>query len=92
MKELIKNLNKLANSLGFGSVKSYDVLYGTSINTYGRRDASMWFFTIALNKDDLIVGIEVHTTYFGITPQVENINKVATFENPITFEEAFKLT
>jgi len=92
MKELIKNLDRLANSLGFGKVKSYAVLYGTTINTYGRKDASMWFFTISLNDDHLICGIEVHTTYFSKTPQVNNINAVASFDNPITFEEAFKLT
>ena len=91
MKELIKNLNKLANKLGFGKVWSYDKIWGTTINTFGRPDASMWFFTISLNDDSKIVGIEVHSTYFGITPQVKAIREACDFDNPITFEQAFKI-
>jgi hypothetical protein len=92
MKELIANLNKLAASIGFGKgLKSYDKLYKTNINTFGRRDASMWFFTISLTTDNLICGIEVNSTYFKQTKQTEAINKLANFDNPITFEQAFKL-
>lgn len=91
MKQLIKNLNLLAKQLGFGSVVSYDKLYKTAINTFGRKNASMWFFSISLNDAEQIVGIEVHTTYFAHTPQTIAINKAATFDTPITFEQAFKI-
>ena len=92
MKTLIKNLNTLSKHLGFkGNVKSYGSMYGTAINTYGSPDASMWFFTINLNKEDLIIGIEVNSTYFKPNENVDNINKVASFDNPITFEQATNL-
>lgn len=86
-----KNLNKLAKKLGFGAVESYDKLYKTVANTYGKRNASMWFFTIGLNSDGHIVGVEVNSTYFNHTPKTELLNRVATFENPITVEHALNL-
>lgn len=91
MKQLIKDLNNLANKLGFGSVKSYDKLYKTTINTFGRKDASMWFFTINLNEANKIVGISVHSTYFKHTKQTNAINSTATFDTPIDFETALKI-
>lgn len=92
MKQLILDLNTLAKQLGFGKgLLSYDKMYKTSINTFGHKQASMWFFTIGLNVDNKIVGIEIHTTYFKHTPQTNAINKVASFDNPISFETAFKL-
>lgn len=91
MKQLIKNLNTLANSIGFGKVLSYDKIYKTSINTFGRKDASMWFFTISISDKNLICGIEVNRTYFSPTKQTLAINKIASFENQITFEKAFEI-
>ncbi len=92
MKQLIKNLNLLANSIGMGKgLKSYDKLYKTTINTFGRKDASMWFLTIILNSDDLICGIEINSTYFEPTKQTKAINKVASFDSPITFKQALEL-
>lgn len=92
MKQLINNLNKLANSIGMGKgLKNYDKLYKTTINTFGRKDASMWFLTIGLNSDNLITGIEVNSTYFKPTPQTKAINKIASFDTPITFDKALEL-
>lgn len=91
MKELIKNLNTLAKQLGFGPVTSYDKLYGTAINTFGKKSASMWFFKIWLSDQNLICGIEIHSSYFKHTPQTEAINAVASFDNQLTFEQAFNL-
>lgn len=80
---VIKKLNKIASLVGFGpGLKSYDKLYGTSINTFGRKDASMWFFTISLNDNQECVGIETHSTYFKPTKQTELINKLANFDSP----------
>lgn len=91
MKDLIKNLNKLTKQLGFKGVKSYNKMYGTAINTFGSPSSSMWFFTINLNKENLITGVEINSTYFKPNEAVININRVASFENPITFEQATKL-
>jgi hypothetical protein len=91
MKIFIKKLDKLAKGLGFGTVKSYDKLYKTVINTYGRSDASMWFFTIALNSENQIVGIEVNSTYFKPTVQTIKINKIATFDSPLDIDKAIEL-
>ena len=91
MKQLIEDLNTLAKNIGFGSVTSYDKLYKTAINTYGHKQASMWFFTICLNDANQIVGVEINTTYFKHTPQTTTLNKIANFDTPISFETAFKL-
>ena len=88
---LENNLNKLAKKLKFGAVTSYAKLWNTSINTFGHHTASMWFFTIQLNDNNQIVGIDIHRTYFNHTPQTTIINKNATFDTPISFEEAFNL-
>ena len=89
--KLEKDLNTLAKKLGFGSVLSYWKLYKTTINTFGRKDASMWFFTISVNDNNEIVGIEINSTYFKHTNQTTKINKIATFDTPISFEKAIKL-
>lgn len=88
---LEKNLNTLAQKLGFGKVSSYAKLWKTSINTFSSRSASMWFFTIQLNDKDQVVGISIHTTYFKHTPQTTKINEVATFDTPISIEDAINL-
>jgi hypothetical protein len=88
---LEKELNTLAQKLGFGKVSSYAKLWGTTINTYSSRSASMWFFTINLNVDNQVVGISIHTTYFKHTPQTNKINKVATFDTPISVAKAIEL-
>jgi len=90
-KNLETQLTILAKKLGFGAVTSYAKLWKTSINTFGHKTASMWFFTISINVDDQIVGIEVNSTYFKHTPQTIKINQLATFDAPISFETAIKL-
>lgn len=87
----IKELSKLAKKLGYGTLTSYYTLWGTVKNTFGMRDASMWFLTIQLNDDNKVVGIEINTTYFKATEQVKKINKVANFDNPISVAEAIEL-
>lgn len=87
-KELTKKLDNLAKKLGFGSVTSYAKMYGTTLNTFGKKSASMWFFTISKTIEDKICGIEVNTTYFSHTKQTTAINNNCSFKNPITFEEA----
>jgi hypothetical protein len=87
----IKELSKLANKLGYGKLTSYQTLWNSVINTFGKRDASMWFLTIQLNDDDKVVGIEINTTYFKATEQIKKINKVANFDNPISVAEAIEL-
>ena len=92
MKQLILDLDKLAKQLGFGKgVVSYDKLYKTKINTFGHKQASMWYFTIGLNVNDLIVDVQINTTYFKHTPQTIIINNNTSFDKPISFETAFKL-
>jgi hypothetical protein len=90
-KQFEKDLNKLANKLGMGKVVPYSVLWGTKINTYGRRDASMWFFTIELSDSGKICGIEINSTYFKPSPQVLAVNKVCDFENQKSIQECMKL-
>ena len=87
----IKELNPLANKLGYGKLISYKTLWNTVINTFGKRDSSMWFITISLNDNDKIVGIEINTTYFKTTDQVKKINQIASFNNPISVAEAIEL-
>lgn len=85
--QVIKNLNVVAGLVGFGKgLKSYDKLYKTSINTFGRRDASMWFFTINVNDKYECVGIEVNSTYFTHTKQTTFIKEVADFDTPKSLE------
>ena len=87
MKQIIAQLNLLASLTGFGKgLKSYDKLYKTSINTFGRSDASMWFFTIAVNDNYECVGIEVNSTYFKDTKQTSLIKKLASFDAPKTLD------
>jgi hypothetical protein len=92
MKQTIKNLNTIANMLGFGKgLLSYDKMYKTVINTFGRKDASMWFFTIALNTDNNCVGIEVNSTYFKPTAQTIAIKNAATFDTPQPLDKIIEL-
>lgn len=89
--KLEKDLNTLAQKLGFGKVSSYAKLYKTTMNTFANKSASMWFFTINVNSAEQLVGISIHSTYFKHTKQTEAINKVASFDHPITFEKAIEL-
>ena len=69
-KDLIKKLNKLSKQLGFKGVKSYNKMYGTAINTFGSPSSSMWSFTINLNKENLITGVEINSTYQASFKQI----------------------
>lgn len=83
MKTIIKELNTIATLVGFGKgLKSYDKIHKTSINTFGKSNASMWFFTINLNTNNECVGIEINSTYFKHTKQTKLINTLANFDNP----------
>ena len=63
--EQAKKLNKI---LGFGCLQSYRSLWGTTIKTWGHKDASMWFVTYHTNeKSDVIVSFETNRTYFKPT-------------------------
>ena len=91
MKNIEKQLDLLAKKLGFGCVTSYAKLWKTTINTYANKNASMWFFTISLNDAYQVCGIEINTTYFKPTPQTTKINKIATFDTPLSIEDTIKL-
>jgi hypothetical protein len=77
------DLHKLANKLGFGTVKSFSKMYnGGTLNAYGKNDCSFTMFTIGLNKDFNVIGVEVTTKYLQPTKQTIFLNSLCNFENP----------
>lgn len=92
MANIEKNLNTLANMLGFGKgLKSYAKLYGTSINTFAKKDASMWFFTINLNVNNDVTGVSINTTYFNPTEQTTKIIASCSYNNPMPIVDVIAL-
>lgn len=82
-KPTMRELQKLATRLGFRGLKSYRELYtGGAINTFGHPQNSIWTLTILLNPEGLCRGIEVHSTYFKSTEQIQRLNRVLSFKNP----------
>ena len=81
-------LNKLANKMGFGKVKSFSTMYiGGTSNAYGKNNCSFTMFTIRLNNDNLCVGIETNSTYLKPTKQSDKLNRLCSFENPKDINE-----
>ena len=82
-------LFKISTRLGFKGVKSYSNIYkGGSINTFGNKNNSVSFFTIHLNKnEDSVLRIETNTTYFKPTEQINKINSLVSFENPMALND-----
>jgi len=90
-KKFIKDLNTLAKAMGFGSVTGYDKLWGTVVNTFGKRTASMWFFTVELSDQDKVCGVEINRTYFKDTPQTTALNQHCSFDNQKTIQECLEI-
>ena len=84
-----KLLFSISTLLGFKGAKSYSILYeGGTINTFGDVNNSGYYFTIHLNKENEIIGIETNTTYFKPTKQILKINSLVSFENPMSLNDA----
>jgi hypothetical protein len=90
VKQLLK-LNKIAKRLGYKPVISYYDLYRNSeaaYNTFTFPQCSVWVFTIIVNENNKICGIEVNTTYFAPTQQAIELSKFTLI--PKTFDEVIK--
>jgi len=72
-----RDLQKIATSLGYQKgIKSYsDIYVGGTFNTFGYKSCSMWVLTIHLDRNNLVRCIEVYTTHFKVTEQVNRVNK-----------------
>lgn len=62
-KALAKRINR--ELLGLKGLITYKTLYGTTIETWGRRDCSAWIVTYHRNQNGTIRSIEVHRKYFA---------------------------
>lgn len=82
-------LFKISTRLGFKGTKSYSTIYkGGTINVFGKESNSVSFFTIHLDKtENSVVRIETNTTYFKPTEQINKINSLVSFENPMLLND-----
>lgn len=73
----IRQLQKIATSLGYRGLKSFAELYvGGTKTAFGHPQNSAPTLWIHLKPNtDQVQGIEVHTTYFKITDEVISVNK-----------------
>lgn len=72
MSKTEKENKKLLKSLGVNTrnLHGYNKLYGTTPNTLGYKDSSMWAYSI--HGEGVV---EVNTTYFEKTEQIVEHNK-----------------
>ena len=81
-----RQLTQIANKLGYP--KGLTHLNG---GCWGYKGNSTWTLVLSTNKDGLLCGIETNTNYWKPTPDVLRINSVASFSNPLGYDQIIEL-
>ena len=80
------------NKLGFVNLQSYSKLFkGGNPLTFGKPTQSMWTISFHVNDENDITAIEVHSTYFEVTKQVQVIRDYISQNGSVTIDKALEL-
>jgi hypothetical protein len=69
-KKYFKQAKTLLDIMGFKGLKDYSKMYGTTVTTWGKPGASMWFVTLPTDEAGDIADYEINSTYFKLSPEI----------------------